>query len=432
DPSVGVYMDGVYIARTYGIGVDLLDIQDVQVLKGPQGTLFGRNSTAGAMLLRSNDPELEVFTGSLGLTGGQDVTRYTGILNVPMGETLALRVALQQAERDDYITNRANAVKPSQSDIGGNETESARIKLRFAPTDALDMVLSHETFEAEINGPAREQVWLSKGPVPYSKSDDSVSLTFDPLSWTDTETTTFTATYGADFGDIKFIASTREWRDLREADYDGADIAVDPAINANRRHGAWGRQQGDQDSFELQLNTSFLDDSIELVTGITYFEEYVELYDYSYGFNPFERWPSPAVFGGGSLVQQDTESLGAYGQATWHIDDVSNLTVGLRRTEDEKSALIHGTPSTALFPVLPSWDFEYMKANHFQLMPYVLGLIGAIPGGPQKIPVAASDILTPSDDWSSTDWMISYDRQLSDEVMGYAKVSTGFRAGGAR
>lgn len=421
DPSVGVYLDGVYIARTYGIGVDLLDLRDVQVLKGPQGTLFGRNSTAGAMLLRTNDPELEEFTGSVSFTAGQDVTRYTGILNVPMGEKFAARFALQQSERDDYITNQANAVKPGVSEIGGSEKDSARVKLRFAPTDALDMVLSYEEFEADIKGPVRDQVWLSKGPVAYDEGDDTVSLSFDPYVFSDTETTTFVATYGADFGELKFTASTREWRNLREADYDGADLAVDPAIRPGRRHGAWGRSAGDQDNFELQLTTALFDDKLDLVTGINYFEESAELYDYSFGLDPRTQG---FFYGGGSYVSQDTESLGAYAQGTYHINDVSNLTVGLRRTEDDKEAYIQGTPSSGVFTVLPSWDFDYMAANQFKLLDF-FGITA--PFG-TKNPV--TDILTPSETFSSTDWLVSYDYQVNDFVMVYAKASTGFRAGG--
>src|SRR5690606_18386699 len=85
DASVGIYADGVYIARPFGIGVDLVDIADVQVLKGPQGTLFGRNTTAGALLLNTNNPELGQFSGSIAGTGGGDLRSTEAVFNIPLG-----------------------------------------------------------------------------------------------------------------------------------------------------------------------------------------------------------------------------------------------------------------------------------------------------------------------------------------------------------
>ena len=406
DPSVGVYVDGVYIARSYGIGVDLVDLQDIQVLKGPQGTLFGRNSTAGAMLLNSKNPELEEFSGSLGLSGGPDYQKYTGILNVPMGEMFALRVALQQAERDDYVTNAANPSKPSVSELGGKETETVRAKLRFAPTDALDMVLSWEKFDADVSGPASDQLWRSGVAIPFDRDDDTVSLSFDPFNSAETETLTFVATYSLDIGDIKFLASDREWRHLREIDYDGGDFA-----SRITRHGSWGREAGDQKSYELQFNTSLFEDRIDLVAGVMYFEEFAQLYDYSYGLNAFTKPPATVV--GGAYVENNVESLGFYGQATWHINEVSNLTLGLRKTEDEKTGGVWGSSSQSRTNRYPSWDFDAHKNSM------------VIAGTTTPVPV-----LRPNETFDSTDWLISYDYKLSDAIMVYGKASTGFRAGG--
>src|SRR5690606_35591987 len=114
----------------------------------------------------------------------------------------------------------------------------------------------------------------------------------------------------------------REWRDMREMDYDGGDLANN-AERAGRagRHGTWGREAGDQQSFEFQANGNLFDDRVELVTGALYFEEFAQLYDYSYGFNPFVTTPftSPFSFVGGNYVENNIESLGIYSQATTHL-----------------------------------------------------------------------------------------------------------------
>src|SRR5690606_35333951 len=382
DPSVGVYVDGVYIARAFGIGVDLLDIRDIQVLKGPQGTLFGRNSTAGAMLLNTNDPELGEFSGSVTLTGGSDDTGGGIVLNVPMGDKFALRIAHQQRERDDYVKNLANnpndpayvalantitripytytPAKTHDSELGGYDNETTRVKLRFMPTDSLDMVLSYEEYESDLAGPPRHQVWVGGITLDDDPEDDTVSLSFDPRAYAETETTNFNLTHDSDIGEIKFIYGHREYRSLNEVDYDGGDWAAAPVdfvvVVSARRHGSWGRTFGDQDSYELQWINSFLDDKFNLTVGTTYFEEDSEYFDYSDGLN-INRPGNPV--GPAGYVTQQVEAIGYYAQGTWHINDVSNLTLGIRSSEEDKDAKIWPARSG----VLPSWDFAGMYAG---------------------------------------------------------------------
>lgn len=436
DPSVGVYVDGVYIARAYGIGMDLLDLQNVQVLKGPQGTLFGRNSTAGALLLSTNNPDTEAFSGSVSLTAGNESTAGQVILNVPLTDNFAVRIAHQKNKLDDYITNAANnpnyapykalepgalggvyaPAKTTDSKIGGYDNETTRIKALFAPTDDIEMVLSWEQFESDLKGPSRDQVWIGGISTPQSASDDTVSLSFDPKSYAETETLNFSLAWDTTIGEVKFIYGDREYRNLNEADYDGGDWAAAPwdlsalyslppgSVISQRRHGSWGRTAGDQQSYELQLTTSFLDDKVDVTTGITYFEENADYFDYSDGVDIYDKFAgSGSAQGIAGDVHQEVEALGIYIQSTYHINDVSNLTLGLRKSEEDKSAQIWG----ALGGVLPTWDVSTYRN---------------VPG---RVPTNED-----SKSFSSTDWLISYDYQISEDVMVYAKFSTGFRSGG--
>ena len=372
DPSVGIYVDGVYIARPYGVGMDLLDVRDIQVLKGPQGTLFGRNSTAGALLLRSADPILGEFSGSASITAGDILTASEVVLNVPLGDMFAFRLAHRQNEQDDYIKNEANdpnnpvylalqtpalpytPSKTYDSNIGGFDNDTTRAKLLFAPSDNLEMVLSYEEFETDHAGPARDQTWISGITIDQDEGDDTVSLSFDPRSWAQTETTIFNATYDGDFGELKLIYSYREFETFNEADYDGGDWAAAPAFGVSlRQHGSWGRIWGEQDSLELQWVTSFFDDKLDVTVGGTWFQEDAQYYDYSSGFDIYANGPGRS--NGGPV--QEVDALGLYTQATYHIDDISNLTVGLRRSEEDKDYEIYSTG-----PVMyPSWDFDAMR-----------------------------------------------------------------------
>lgn len=443
DQSVGIYVDGVYVARPYGIGIDLLDLADVQVLKGPQGTLFGRNSTAGALLLHTNDPELEEFSGTVGGSLGNDTSKGNLVLNIPLGEKFALRAAHQTTDKEDWIDNIAQnpdnplytqfdtatkiygeTVLPSKTvdtKIGGYSSDLTRLKLRFTPTDTLDFVLAHEEFERDLAGPARETVWLAGADTRADLEDDSVSLGFDPRVWVDTKSDTLTMNYDTALGEFKFIAGTREYRSLNEADYDGGDLAAPYLGSSTRRHGSWGRSAGEQETYELQWVSALFNDALDVTAGVTYFEEQSWYYDYSYGGNLRNPDDQAIVTGfaaaGGNAVEIDDKALGFYIQSTYHINDVSNLTLGLRRSEDDKSAIVYGDSSTVALAQLPSWDFDA----------YVNNAAGYFRRG-----ATAADliILTPSETFSSTDWLVSYDYQLSDDVLVYAKVSTGFRAGG--
>lgn len=429
DPSVGVYVDGVYIARAYGIGVNLVDLQSLEVLKGPQGTLFGRNSTAGALLLTSNDPILDEFSGSASATYGPENSGYQVVLNVPLGDKFALRVAHQKSDREDYIDNVANdpnnpvylaleepgalytPAKTTNSEIGGSNTETTRIKLLFAPTDTTELVLAHEEFESELNGPARDQTWISGITVNQPTDDDEVSLSFDPFSYAKTKTDTFTLRQETDFGDFKFIASTREYRSLNESDYDGGDWAASPAdlsaaygfpagtIVVPRRHGSWGRTLGDQDSYELQYINSFFNDRVDLTTGITYFKENAQYYDYSTGFDPYTTGILSARV---NIADQSVKATGTYAQATIHITDKSNLTLGLRRSEEDKTVDVIDVANS----LLPTWNLDSLADQ----------------------PLTAQS--NGAETFKSTDWLVSYDYQLNDDTLVYGKVSTGFRSGG--
>ncbi|MEY4268874.1 MAG: hypothetical protein RLZZ58_90 [Pseudomonadota bacterium] len=177
DPSVGTYVDGVYWARAYGLNGDLLDIQSVQVLKGPQGTLFGRNTTGGALLFNTNNPEMDKFSGRLSATYGRfNERQLTGVVNVPIvNDKVALRVAVQRTLRDGYTTNsvRATGVAPvastafvrnSTGSPGGLKYDnrdrwSGRAKLEIRPTENFSLLFSAEYFDVDERGPSRNLLY---------------------------------------------------------------------------------------------------------------------------------------------------------------------------------------------------------------------------------------------------------------------------------
>src|SRR5690606_16702292 len=104
DPGVGVYIDEVYVGRSVGGTIELGDIGSVEVLRGPQGTLFGRNTIGGAILVRARQPEFGEFSGRARVrAGSDDLIEGFAALNLPLGETAAARVSAGFRKRDGYV-----------------------------------------------------------------------------------------------------------------------------------------------------------------------------------------------------------------------------------------------------------------------------------------------------------------------------------------
>ena len=135
DTRVGVYIDGVFAGQSLAVDQGLVDIAQVEVLRGPQGTLFGKNSSSGAINILSNKPELGETTGHLRLGGGNLDTIYgEAVLNFPMGDNAAARLAIISQEQDGYIEN----LLTGKNLMTGDHT-LARLRLRFQPSDSLDI-----------------------------------------------------------------------------------------------------------------------------------------------------------------------------------------------------------------------------------------------------------------------------------------------------
>ena len=131
DPGVGIYVDDVYVSRSVGGVIDLLDLERVEVLRGPQGTLFGRNTIGGAIQLISKKPTGEFGGHAEVLVGSDDRVKLNGSINLPLGETLAAKASGTYHNRDGYVTNGIG------QDLGDDNTFTLRGQLLWEPTDQL-------------------------------------------------------------------------------------------------------------------------------------------------------------------------------------------------------------------------------------------------------------------------------------------------------
>jgi len=422
DPSVGTYVDGAYWARAYGLNGDLLDVQSVQILKGPQGTLFGRNTTGGAMVVQTNDPSTEAMSGMVQATYGRFNERVgTAVLNMPLGENAAVRGAIQVNKRDGFLIDRVSGV-----DYNNRDNITGRVKLLVKPTDTLRIILSGEYFRFQQNpgrlltvslpggagtGPAVRYPATAAEIAANLANIDTTTISIAPffpqtaglpftfpdttVAFNDVKTRTFGATFALDtsFGEVKWINNYRKIR---------AGSVINLAGSASPIAATSLDQNLKQYSSEMQMTGQFFDDKLKLAVGAVYLHE--NGFDRSFSFSNVASNP------GGATVTRffgtiENDSLGFYGQASYQLTDKLTATGGIRYSIDDKST---ETRTGVL-----------LRAN---------GALVSCITPLRSVAADCRDIR--SDTFKAISYTAGLDYKLSDDVLIYAKQSRGFRSGG--
>jgi len=173
NPGVAYYIDGMFIPHEQFIAQSFFDIESIEVLRGPQGTLTGQNSTGGAIYVRTPAPSTEGFSGYIDQTVGDfDWYRTTAAVNIPLGQTLALRVSGVYDDRGSFTDN----IGTSRSEPGRGKDQAARAALRFAPTDAFTLDLRYEYFDRETDYNAIKNRNDAVTTDPFTIEEDAISF----------------------------------------------------------------------------------------------------------------------------------------------------------------------------------------------------------------------------------------------------------------
>jgi iron complex outermembrane receptor protein len=465
DPSVGTYVDGVYWARAYGLNTTLLDVSSVQVLKGPQGTLFGRNTTGGAMLINSNDPRLGEFSGKISASFGRyNEFEPTAVVNIPLGDKIAIRLAGKRFSRDGYTTNSvpataASAVtavttsvarRPVAGNLNGLKLDDrnrwqGRAKLLVQPTDNLSLVFSGEYFKMDEASPSRNLLFhtgafaganstyntsatgalfvglLNGGPPPTSAANAATTtalglsvLTTEaarlaaggqitanneiPYVFAETKTYNFTGTLDTGWGEAKLIASYRNVKANAGFDLDGSGYAI---------HFTESQQDLTQKSAELQFTGKAFGDAMDFAVGAFVFNE--TGFDQSVSITVPALNPVTSHFWG--FI--DNDSIGMYGQATWHLTDALSFTGGLRYSVDDKGLETRGN--------------NFNRTSGSTTCSVVAG-VAAFAVGEVVDPVQCA--FKRRDNFGGWSYTAGLDYKVTDDILIYAKTAKGFRSGG--
>lgn len=459
DPAVGVYVDGVYAARSGASFLAFNDIERIEVLRGPQGTLLGRSSAAGAISVVTRKPS-DLLAGSVDLRLGNDgKRRVEGMFNAPLATGVALRLNAVSNEADGFLTDAGTGRK-----LNPEKNWAARAALRWDLDSAtqLQLAWNHDSVNQlarvaiglnpvppvgtlpPVTTPATDgSTWVSPLTAPIfndvvgnreSRKLDEVSLQFTHL-----------------FGDVEF-KSTTDWRQFateNREDEDGTNRIATYFDTANVEHNANWYQE-----FKLSGKNALID----WVAGVSYSSEHAQqhsdtdLYTDSADTVLSNLGIAPGgVFGptGDGLTAagfpvnlrgaswRETmfddgrfKSLGVFGDVIWHLTDRLNLTSGLRYSRDKKDFAWRAPYREApqLEAVLNALDQAGVLNPAFGLQPlqaYQFNLIFAY----GQTPGTAATYAT-SSSWSDVSPRLVLDYKINPDTLVYASASKGFTPGG--
>lgn len=177
DSRVGVYVDGVYMGQSPAVNQELLDLERVEVLRGPQGMLFGKNTVAGAISLVTKKPTDEFYGKASASLGNYNSREIQGLLNVPLAENLAAKISVSKTDRDGYIKNITTG-----NDLDSKDVLAYRAQLRYNPTDQFEINFSYDGLEADneilVGEPLTDMLGVM--PAQVAPKPREVAFDFDP------------------------------------------------------------------------------------------------------------------------------------------------------------------------------------------------------------------------------------------------------------
>jgi len=405
DPGVGIYVNDVYLGRSAGALTDLVDLDSVQVLRGPQGTLFGRNSVGGAVLLTTKRPT-DTFEGEVGgRVGNYDGYGFHGILNVPIAEDWAVRGVYQQYKRDGYGTNLFTGF----DNLNNSNNKTWRITLEGQISDNIGLFLSYDGANEKSNGRAATAIgtpgaieFAYAWATAYGNVPDP-SLLLEPGSWERGETLgliedgidssrfdNFTAKLNWEISDEVLFDLTGGYRDSANkstTDQDGTPAPIANAIMPNSQT---------QYFAEAKLSGEGFGGKLDWVVGGNFFEEDGEIEVLTN--SEFDARRSD------SLSSVTNQSYAVFGHVTFDATDRLSLAGGLRQTYDSRdlrSAVYRGATNTI--------DTCRVDVSLRE------------PGGCDAYASAKFNYLS---------WEATADYKVADQVNVYARVAKGQKSGG--
>ncbi len=428
DPGVGVYIDDVYMGRAVGAAMEFRDIASVQILRGPQGTLFGRNTIGGAVLLTTNEPGTDAGNSVRVGLGEDNLREAFGAFDVPLGGDFSARLALGLRQRDGYVTRVSDG-----KDLGDEDMRTGQLALRWKPSEAFTLTLRGDYTKEDENGSPFVFRAMNEGatfvgaasiaagcpdildpfPPPLLVGpladprcgNDAQALgefrnggTYAASSTLENVGTSLVMNWNVnEILSLKSITSDRslEWTGTRDADNT-------PLLILHTNY------TSKSDQFSQELQAVIDSERVDGVIGAYYFDE-----------DSFDRLLVPLGNPGTSYdtqrVSMDTEARAAFTEWTFKFSDAFSATAGVRYTKETKglqSVMFNVAPASAAEPAAPT-----------ALCPFA----GAPPTQTGCLFLTTNRF---EREFSATTKSASVQYRFNDSAMTYLSWSEGFKSGG--
>ena len=338
DPAVGVYVDGVYLSRIQGALLNLGDVERIEVLRGPQGTLYGKNTTGGAVSIVSRKPDLDTVKASgSALYGSYNQILLNGFVSAPLvGDKIALSIAAQYDKRDGLVTDPRTGMEYNDRD-----SLSGRAILRAKPADSFELILSGDYTRQRnaltlgyATAPLLQTSLFPAGiktlvpAEPYGKYDYKASTSFKNGEGQRLDHWGVSLTANWDLNDQFTLSSITAYRKLRP------DLFID--IDASQAELGDVFVGLDQHQFSQEVQLKWDLGRFKGVVGVFYLNENVASHQEAFADDLFTFLGGPVTFTRFIDDEQNTKSYAAFGQATYDFTDRLALTAGLRYTHEDR------------------------------------------------------------------------------------------------
>ena len=449
EPSMGIFVDGVFLGRS-GLGMsDLADIERIEVLQGPQGTLYGKNTNAGAISVTTKGPNLEELEGYIETSlGDYDMRRITVSASGPLSDTVAYRLSGNIHQRDGYIENTAG------NDFNDADDWNIQGKLLWQPSENLSLRLSGSHVErdttccvAEMELSEEVQAELAAQGLPQGKNDPfdyEVANDQEAEFKLKSDLLSLQIEYDLGWGAITSITAWSDYSYTQVSDLDASQLDI---LSGSQNF------SGDSISQEFRLDSS-IGENIDYQVGLFYYQQTTQRGEagdaFTYGddidtvlgevfLRPLLEGINPALGGfvptaASAFVQPgdmiagkniwDNDTLALFGQATWHLQERWHLTAGVRWTEEEREAELLTENFTTAAGLASITNPPY-PVGVAAVAARLAGQIGNTFVDLSNTPIDAK--LDRSSE--NVDWLLKAAYDIGEESMVYASVSTGSKSG---
>ncbi|OUS10594.1 hypothetical protein A9Q90_01015 [Gammaproteobacteria bacterium 54_18_T64] len=400
DPTVGVFYDGIYLGTSHGATIDSFDLEAIEILRGPQGVLFGRNVTGGAVVLRTRRPSHEfTFRTKAGVTDDNDQTYAMSMTGSLIPDVLAGKLALYARDDDGYFNN----VSTGSDDYGEHESYIFRPAVTWTVSDVLETTLIFERGEdrgdaavpySTVNSAGDHKVRTQVGPT------DTPPGLFDNQRWMHLiSETTYDVAFGN--GTLTNITGYRTVAEEFDADLDGSDLPGYQFLNG-------AKMEQEQFSEELRYAGSFMDDRLGLTVGGYFFTQNLSYAEYrELDFTILSPTLDVPRFNYGG--EMDHKTWGVFVNGDYQLTDKLTMSLGARYTYEAKEieAAIANDPTNSL-----------------------PGLGVSLGGCTFEPSIKCASDFDDSDHWRNITPRVAFQYYYNDTSHVYFSWSKGFRSGG--